>query len=895
MAEYQQLAELIGPSEEKEVPESILRERARSAVDFLVETTHHEDEKRFLSLYLSVVDEAAQNVSIEKKNVLRYYLLDKEMVLKWLCRIKDFQWQIIKEVEYQLVDYHKSGEPEKAFETRISGLEATIQEVTDDMKAYFSEHILNGLTDAEEKIQGQSLKRGFGMGSKKVFRSKNIRSRTEEFEQVLSEAEDKYTAIQQQVLERAEHKMELIRLWDEVRNRDQHFLDELWQRLQNLVVEPLQQLHEQVQHSLRNLEDISTEETSERVQMLKTMSVSFIRNELEKPIQQALERQVLSKAAESLFENILLYINKLPREISIITRLDDSPTPPVWDHQQVKWRFLSARMLREQMLNKIPFRQYGVEMLSDLLKDLKEMENNIDVNLKLALDAGEQAEKQKEKPTDIVGKELERILSRTEAIQSQVREDYRSFKEVVREGEDRFFKMTEALIFEGNTEELAKIKAKDKKKTSSVNWKTIVDSRWAKAQDQLSVWARFGRKKGNLYLENIQKFLGLRDESINEATRADIISFLAETDEKIKELPFIYSRLFDFETEVDQRFYITNAEWTTSFKKAFEQWSQHGTASVAIIGEKGSGKSTYLSSIIREQFPDYDPIRIEFQETIKSEQDLIALIAEGFSLPVTKSIEELIAEIRNQKSRAIVVLNNIQNCYVRNIRGYEAMEKLCYLLSETKKQLFWVVSCSFFAWKFLEKVQSLNEYFSHIVRVDTLGDEQIEEAIMSRHNYSGYMLQFESGESMAKTRMYRKIADDEEKVQEYLQEQYFENLANLADGNVSVAMHYWVRSIRKFDDNYCYIQPLQTTHIELIDGANEEVLFALAALILHDTVSAEDLSLILNMSIEESRLLLNRLKDRGMLKEQDAKYVINHFLYPQIIHVLKKRNILYFG
>lgn len=175
--------------------------------------------------------------------------------------------------------------------------------------------------------------------------------------------------------------MELVRLWGDIRKQDQHFLDELWQQLQDLVVKPLEQLHEQVQQSLENLEEAGAEETSQRVQMLKTMSVSFIRNELEKPV-------------------------------------------------------------------------------------------------------------------DIIIKELKRILTKREAIQSQIRERYRSFEEVVCEGEARFFKMTEAFLFEGDTEELEKIKDKDKQKNSSVNWQTMIDSRWAKAQDQLSVWGRFSRKKG---------------------------------------------------------------------------------------------------------------------------------------------------------------------------------------------------------------------------------------------------------------------------------------------------------------------------------------------------------------------------------------------------------------
>lgn len=160
-AEYQRLEVLLGQSEEKTVSASILRKRARSAVDFLVETTHRENEERFSILYLSAVDQAAQNVSDEKENVLRYYLLDKEIALDWLCRMEEFQLRIIREVECQLIDFNKSAESEKPLETRISDLEATIQEVMHDMEMYFSDHIPDSLSAIEKKIQERSTGRGF--------------------------------------------------------------------------------------------------------------------------------------------------------------------------------------------------------------------------------------------------------------------------------------------------------------------------------------------------------------------------------------------------------------------------------------------------------------------------------------------------------------------------------------------------------------------------------------------------------------------------------------------------------------------------------------------------------------------------------------------------------------
>jgi predicted transcriptional regulator of viral defense system len=79
----------------------------------------------------------------------------------------------------------------------------------------------------------------------------------------------------------------------------------------------------------------------------------------------------------------------------------------------------------------------------------------------------------------------------------------------------------------------------------------------------------------------------------------------------------------------------------------------------------------------------------------------------------------------------------------------------------------------------------------------------------------------------------------------------------------------------------------------MVEDLSSQVLFALAAVILHGTVSAEDLSMILNVTNKESQLLLNRLLSRGLLVRVDGLFTINHLMYRQIVRVLKERNIIH--
>jgi len=193
----------------------------------------------------------------------------------------------------------------------------------------------------------------------------------------------------------------------------------------------------------------------------------------------------------------------------------------------------------------------------------------------------------------------------------------------------------------------------------------------------------------------------------------------------------------------------------------------------------------------------------------------------------------------------------------------------------------------------LDKTVQLSEYFSHLSTTDVLDADQIKKVILNRHRSSGYTLHFEAGNDTLKSRSYRKLMDDEQKAQEYLQENYFKKLTELAEGNASVAMIFWIRSIRTFDDTYCYIQPLEVTSVEMIEDLNPQVLFTLAVFVLHDTITDEDLSMIMHLTREESRLMINRLKSRGLLIEKDGGHAINHLMYRQIVRVLKERNIIH--
>jgi predicted house-cleaning noncanonical NTP pyrophosphatase (MazG superfamily) len=430
-------------------------------------------------------------------------------------------------------------------------------------------------------------------------------------------------------------------------------------------------------------------------------------------------------------------------------------------------------------------------------------------------------------------------------------------------------------------------------KETAIGWKTKFQVWWAIVSEKAELFGRFIWKKGKLYFQNIRKFLGFAEKEKLEGDKTDLATFLSETDEKIAELPFIYRRLFDFNKEVDDRFYIRKPEQFERFKKGYELWQNQFPSTLAIVGEKGSGKSIFTRILIKEILIKNDVIEINFRDTIWKPKDLVSKISNALKIDDVETIDDLIAAIKRKKKRVVVILENVQNCYIRNISGFEAIEQLMLLISETNKEVMWITSTTKYGWVFLDRVVNISDYFTHTVETDNLVAEQIEQLILKRHRASGYQLHFLADDATKKSRTFKKLMGDEKKTQEFLKDRYFEKLAKLAEGNSSIAMIFWIRSINEYDDTHFYINPFNFNTINRIDELDSEELFAMAAFVLHDSLTANELSEIMHQPLRNSKLIVSRLTSRSILYSTDNGHMLNQLIYRQVVRVLKEANFIH--
>lgn len=574
------------------------------------------------------------------------------------------------------------------------------------------------------------------------------------------------------------------------------------------------------------------------------------------------------------------------------SRVSKYPVPEL-KMDTIRWQSLAARYLKEEVLKKMdPSTQKFDTLHYEILKEVEESVQISDVNILAAIESGDSA-KEEEGPLQIALDGLERAVNTLEKSIKQIREKQNAYQVIVKE------KLPAAMHSLAQTmlnREFDRFEMQDKAlmvKEQAVNWKQILTSKWAASSEKAEIGWRFFLLKFKGGFRKITPYLGFTGEvEISIRQKRNLAEYLARPGIE-SDLPFIYKRLFDRDFSIDERFYVPPKNTMEMIANSYDQWKRGLSANVAIIGEKGSGKTTMIRFAKKEILKETEPDEVFFDKTFTDKEELLKKLCKALKFKQTDSVEEFIDKVEKKKGPSVLIVENLQNVFIRNINGYEALEAFWVIMSSTMDKIFWIVSSSRYSWDFFVKMSDADQYFSHVLFADKLDETEIKEAILSRHKSSGYELHFEPDDSLKNSRAYKKLIGDPKRSQELIRENYFTKLSKISEGNTSIAMIFWLQSIKEFDNQRFVFRPLEVTEVDKLEAPSRKVLFTLAALVVHDTLKKEEVALALHEDLSESRLMLARLKTKGIVYTSKSGYNLNHLVYRQVVRLLKRRNIIH--
>jgi hypothetical protein len=133
---------------------------------------------------------------------------------------------------------------------------------------------------------------------------------------------------------------------------------------------------------------------------------------------------------------------------------------------------------------------------------------------------------------------------------------------------------------------------------------------------------------------------------------------------------------------------------------------------------------------------------------------------------------------------------------------------------------------------------------------------------------------------------------DDEKRQEFLRKGFFSNLNKSCNGNISLALLYWLRSTHEVSEESITIANLREIDLSFIKAFSANYLFTLHAIIIHDGLTLEDYSNLFNTTPHLARNVLIPMLEKGLLIRPKEKFNINPLIFRQVAQVLRSKNFI---
>lgn len=371
----------------------------------------------------------------------------------------------------------------------------------------------------------------------------------------------------------------------------------------------------------------------------------------------------------------------------------------------------------------------------------------------------------------------------------------------------------------------------------------------------------------------------------------EISDFLAETQTSIELLPFIYRRLFRIEPLEDNRFFIQRDLSEAKLKSAFSNWQKERFASCAIVGEKGSGSTTFINFYLKNLKPNYNTLRINLTKNIFETDTFFNFMGGFLGYKNLNSLNDIISYLNDSNEKRIIIIENIQHLYLKIVGGFSILRMISELISKTNKSTLWIMSSSLYAWEYLNKTLNLADQFGYVITLEEFSERQIKDVIFKRHKVSGYNIYFEASEDYENKKSFKKMNSSEK--QEYLKDEFFNFLYRFSKSNLSLALLYWLRTTKEVSGNTITIRMMENIDYSFLNMLSLPKTTTLHCLLIHDGLSISDHARIFNQDITQSKLLLITMMDDGLLIKNEEIFNINPLLYRQIVNVLKSKNFIH--
>ncbi len=525
--------------------------------------------------------------------------------------------------------------------------------------------------------------------------------------------------------------------------------------------------------------------------------------------------------------------------------------------------------------------------LNKIQEFIKETTQIVDFALESALAVFSEDEKEMD-PQKIAGEGIERALLKFEELNSELDILHLPVSEKLRAVITQFsIALASLLTPTGLSRIRSRIATANAMKPTQL-LQSYLKNIWEHSIPALGVYIATQWKDFVQWYHSIVIWLGL--ENSPDVIATEIADYYAESRSAVGKLPFVYQRLYTLTPATDEGIVIERPEEMAIMLRAWENWQKGTFAPVAVIGERGGGISTLIQRFVNEHCKGVKTISIEPDGLVLEEKELLTLLGEHIGKPDLSSAQELIDYLNSLERNHIIILEDLQSLFLKKVNGFKLLHLLFKVMSKTNTNVFWITSCTVWAWEYLQKTLDISDFVAYEVRIGQLKDEEVKESILKRHRISGYRVQYVASTKLENTNRFKRLDDSEQ--QAFLEKEYFTRLCEFSQSNLSLAIVYWLRSALEVKGNTIYIG-LQEIHFSFLSSLSKQKIFNLFNIVIHGGLTPKELATIRRRSEKQAELDLLALQDDGILFSKKNRYELNLLLYRPIVRLLKSKNVIH--
>lgn len=305
-------------------------------------------------------------------------------------------------------------------------------------------------------------------------------------------------------------------------------------------------------------------------------------------------------------------------------------------------------------------------------------------------------------------------------------------------------------------------------------------------------------------------------------------------------------------------------------------------AILALVGERGLGKSTMLGDLTFE-FPPERVLRIpDVSGGFRSICSQLAAL-----LDVECDLEQIRVALVETPGRVITV-DDLQRLVVPAIGGLEDFDQLVELARTTSPATTWILAIGSPAWLYIRRARDDRAIFDSVVLLPRWNAADIRALVERRTEQSGLTPTFDPLDSSQVVTLDADLSPEER-----TRRAYFTELADYSAGNPAVAMEFWRRSLfLERDTRNVVVRTYRTPDTEVLAALPETTSFVLRTILQMEVASLDNIQRCTDLgsvTVSDATRILARM---GVITEYEYGYRVTLFWYREVRRLLERRNLL---